>query len=67
MMIQVTILLYGCAKGLLLGASFNGAIQLPDVNIDAGFGGPVPFISDSSATSGFTFQQGKNRICICMK
>ncbi len=23
----------------------NGAIQLPDVNIDAGFGGPVPFIS----------------------
>ena len=24
----------------------NGAIQLPDINIDAGFGGPVPFISD---------------------
>ena len=23
----------------------NGAIRLPDVNIDAGFGGPVPFIS----------------------
>ena len=24
----------------------NGAIELPDINIDAGFGGPVPFISD---------------------
>jgi hypothetical protein len=23
----------------------NGEIQLPDINFDAGFGGPVPFIS----------------------
>ena len=24
----------------------NGAVQLPDINVDAGFGGPVPFISE---------------------
>ena len=33
----------------------NGAIQLPDVNIDAGFGGPVPFISDRLGNLRFYF------------
>ena len=45
----------------------NGAISLPDVNFDAGFGGPVPFISSRLGDLRFSFQQDRRKIYTYMK
>ena len=45
----------------------NGAIKDPDINLDAGFGGPVPTYHQNLATFVFLHQPCTRKICIFLR